>query len=129
VAAGTVVVRDGEVLLILRATRPGLGLWSIPAGFVEYDEDPAVTAVRECYEETGLEVELTGLLDVTPGEGLPGEASFMVVYQGQVVGGRLQAGDDARQAGFFSPDNLPPLAFASTRRALEKWRVKESANG
>ncbi len=120
VAAGVVVEEDGRVLLVRRGTGVQRGLWSIPAGFVEYDEDPAVTARRECLEETGLEVEIEGLLDVIPGE-RSGEASFLIVYQGRVTGGRLQAGDDADRAAFFSPEDLPPLAFTSTRRALERW--------
>ncbi|HID88906.1 MAG TPA: NUDIX hydrolase [Anaerolineae bacterium] len=125
VAAGVVVEREGRVLLIRRGEDTlRQGLWSIPAGFVEYDEDPAATAVRECREETGLEVELTGLLDVIPGEGLRGEASFLIVYQARVKGGRLAAGDDADRAGFFPPEDLPPLAFESTRRALIRWRKR-----
>ncbi len=123
-AAGVVVVQDGEVLMVRRGTGLRHGRWSIPAGFVEYDEDPAVTAARECREETGLEVELTALLDVIPGEGLPGEASFLVVYAGRVVGGERAAGDDADRAAFFPLDDLPPLAFESTRRALERWKDK-----
>jgi ADP-ribose pyrophosphatase YjhB (NUDIX family) len=122
VAAAVLVEREGKVLLIRRAFGPFQGRWGLPAGFIEYDEDPAVTAVRECQEETGLEIGLTGLLDVIPGEGLPSEASFTVVYQGEVVGGALRAGDDAGAAEFFPPDELPPLAFASTRRVLERWR-------
>ena len=119
VAAGVVVEWDGRVLLVRRTARPGQGKWSIPAGFVEFDEDPAVTAVRECREETGLEVELTGLLDVIAGGRSPGEASFLIVYGGRAAGGELRAGDDAAQAGFFAADALPPLAFDSTRQALQ----------
>ena len=123
------VEREGLVLLILRRTRPGRGLWSIPAGFVEYDEDPALTAIRECHEETGLEVEITGLLDLIPGEGLPGEASFIVIYRARVVGGALKPGDDAAQAAFFTPDDLPPLAFSSTQRALNQWQKSDPLIG
>lgn len=122
VAAGLVIEREGQVLLVRRGTGPGMGMWSIPAGFVEYDEDPALTAIRECREETGLAVEIDGLLDVVPGGGLPGEASFLIVYRGRLKGGDLKAGDDAQEAAFFSPDRLPPLAFASTRRALSHWQ-------
>lgn len=122
VAAAVLVEENGRVLLVQRIFGPAKGRWSLPAGFVEYDEQPATTAVRECLEETGLEVELTGLLDVIPGEGLPGEASFTVVYRGRVVGGTLRAGDDAGGVGFFPLDALPPLAFASTRAALERWQ-------
>jgi 8-oxo-dGTP diphosphatase len=121
-AAGVLVVQDGQVLLVRRGMGLGQGRWSIPAGFIEYDEDPAVTACRECLEETGLEVTLTGLVDVIPGEGLPGEASFLIVYQGRVTGGQLCAADDAAQAAFFPLNDLPPLAFAATRRALAAYR-------
>ncbi len=124
VAAAVLVERDGQVLLVRRRFGPAKGRWSLPAGFVEYDEQPAATAVRECREETGLEVELTGILDVISGGELPGEANFTVVYRGRVVGGALRAGDDAEEARFFPPDVLPPLAFASTRAALERWRVR-----
>lgn len=120
VAAAVVVEQNGEVLLVQRVFGPRAGLWSLPAGFVEYDEDPATTAVRECLEETGLEVELTRLLDVIPGEGLPGEASFTIFYQGRVTGGTLRARDDAAKCGFFPLDALPPLAFSSTRRVLAR---------
>ena len=126
VAAGVVIEREGQVLLILRQNQPGRGLWSIPAGFVDFDEDPASTAVRECREETGLVVALTALLDVIIGEGQQGEASFMIVYCGEPVGGRLRAGDDAASARFFALDDLPPLAFASTHRALKAWRERRS---
>jgi len=118
VAAGVLVEQDGKILLVRRSANPGQGRWSLPAGFVEYDEQPAVTASRECLEETGLEIELTGLLGVIPGGGLPGEASFMIVYRGRVVGGALKAGDDASAARFFDPADLPPLAFESIRRVL-----------
>jgi ADP-ribose pyrophosphatase YjhB (NUDIX family) len=122
VAAGMLATReDGAVLLVRRRFGPGEGLWSIPAGFVEYDEAPSVTAVRECREETGLGVALDGLLDVIAGERLPGEAAFLIVYHGQVRNGELRAGDDADRAAFFALDDLPPLAFASTRAALRRW--------
>ncbi len=126
VAAAVLVEKEGRVLLVQRAFGPFKGRWSLPAGFVESDEDPATTAFRECLEETGLEVRLTGLLDVLPGEGLPGEANFTVVYQGEVEGGTLRAGDDARTVEFFGPDELPPLAFASTRRVLKNWQKGRS---
>lgn len=126
VAAAVLVEQDGRVLLVRRAFGPAKGRWSLPAGFVEYDELPSETAIRECREETGLEVELTGLLGIVPGEGMAGEASFTIIYRGRVVGGRQQVGDDAGKVGFFPRDALPPLAFTSTRQVLERWKEDTS---
>jgi ADP-ribose pyrophosphatase YjhB (NUDIX family) len=120
VSAGVLVERDGKVLLVRRRMGPRQGTWSFPAGFVEFGEEPAEAAVRECYEETGLEVEITGLLAIT-GPDPDGMASIVIAYRAQVVGGEPCPGDDADQIGFFGPDELPPLAFRATRVALDKW--------
>ena len=60
--AGALVIRNGKVLLVHRSIEPYLGYWDIPGGFCEVDEHPAQAAIRETREETGLEIELTGLL-------------------------------------------------------------------
>jgi ADP-ribose pyrophosphatase YjhB (NUDIX family) len=106
--------------------RPGQGLWTFPAGFVDFDEDPAQAAVRECREETGLEVELSGLLDLIAGREHERGADIVVVYRARLVGGRPRAADDVDQVAFFGPDELPPLAFGATRAALDKWRAAQS---
>ena len=112
-----VAVRDDQqrLLLVRRAVMPGKGLWALPAGYVDAEEDPRAAAARECREETGLEVEIGVLLGVHTSTG--GGASFFLSFAATVVGGRLAAADDALDAGFFAVDDLPPLAFESTRAA------------
>jgi ADP-ribose pyrophosphatase YjhB (NUDIX family) len=126
VAAGVIVERDGEVLLVRRRLNPRRGLWSFPAGFVDFDEAPAEAAIRECREETGLEVEITGLLDVIAGRG-HGEADIVIVYRARSAGveEQLRAADDVDRVAFFAPENLPPLAFRATREAIEKWHAAQ----
>jgi NADH pyrophosphatase NudC (nudix superfamily) len=64
VAAGALVMQEGKVLLVRRIMEPKRGMWSLPAGFVDADEDPAAAAIREVREETGMDIEIEGLLDV-----------------------------------------------------------------
>ncbi len=61
-----VVLRDerGRVLLGKRASGEYAGLWCIPCGYVEWDEDVREAAVREFEEETGVQVELRGVVAV-----------------------------------------------------------------
>jgi ADP-ribose pyrophosphatase YjhB (NUDIX family) len=125
VAAGVVVSRRDELLLVRRRWEPHRGRWTLPAGFVDYDEDPAVAAVRECREETGLQVEITGLLDVVPGREHERGADLVIVYLAHSLGGDLRPGDDVDQVAFFSADNTPPLAFRATEKAIERWRERQ----
>ena len=122
VAASVLVEQDGRVLLIRRAKDPFRGLWTLPAGFVDAEEDPARAAERECLEETGLSVLVTAVMDVIAGlEHLRG-ANMIIFYRAEILSGQLTAQDDADQAAFFPLYDLPPLAFQATKRILERLR-------
>lgn len=123
VAAGVLILRGREVLLVRRTLDPFLGQWSIPAGFVNAFEDPAAAALRECKEETGLTAELDGLFDLIAGREHIRGSDIFLVYRAHIHSGVLQAADDADQVGWFSLDELPQLAFESTRRIMAKARA------
>lgn len=117
-----VVIRDeaGKILMVKRAegaTRAGF--WSVPAGFVDYGEDVREAARRELEEETGLVAEIGDVLHVASNFHDPNKLTVGVWFSGSVVGGRLQAGDDAEEAEYFALDALPPLAFETDRAFLE----------
>jgi ADP-ribose pyrophosphatase YjhB (NUDIX family) len=118
VAAATLIERDNTVLLVRRANVPAQGLWTLPAGFIDAGEDPIEAAERECFEETGLNVRVTGLLDVLSGQEHPRGAHIVIFYRAEVLSGILSPGDDVDRASFFSRDQLPPLAFTTTQRIL-----------
>lgn len=118
VAAAILLEQDGRVLLVRRTNEPYRGFWTLPAGFVDADEDPRQAAERECLEETGLIVRATAVLDVIAGREHPRGADFVIVYRGEVLSGELRAGDDADETGWFLREDLPQLAFKATRTVL-----------
>lgn len=121
-AAGVMIVENDQVLLVKRAHPPRIGWWCIPAGFMEWDEGPEGTAVRELAEETGLEVELDSLFDVYSGDDDPRTNALLVLYLGHAVGGTLQAADDALDVAYFSLDDLPDkIAFEAHIQALQDY--------
>lgn len=116
VAATVLIERDGRLLLIRRAIDPGRGRWCFPGGYVDFGEDPAAAAVRECREETGLTVERVTLLDVS----FNGRV-IVITYAARAEEGEPRAADDADRVGWFAPDDLPPLAFDNMTRPIEVW--------
>ncbi len=123
--AGVAILSDdGEkLLLVQRAHQPFEGWWMLPAGFVEYGENAADTAVREAEEETGLQVELTKLRGLYFGTDDPRDISHLAVYDAHVVGGTPTAGDDAAAVEFFSAEEIPAqIAFKGHRDAIADWK-------
>jgi ADP-ribose pyrophosphatase YjhB (NUDIX family) len=104
--------------------QPGRGHWTIPAGFLDAGEDPQQAAVRECHEETGLDIKITELLDVIAIQEHDRGAHILILYRGEIISGELTPGDDADAVAFFSHDDLPPLAFSSTESIIFKYSDK-----
>jgi 8-oxo-dGTP diphosphatase len=126
VAVAVLVSHDGKVLLTRRANEPQRGYWSLPAGFMDAGEHPERAAERECLEETGLIVHVTRLLDIIPGQAHTRGADLLIVYLAEFLHGILKPGDDAERVDYFSINDLPPLAFASTLHILENWNIYEN---
>ena len=62
-AASVAVVRDGRVLIAARGQAPMERLYSLPGGLVEPGETLGEAALRELYEEVGVEADLIGFVD------------------------------------------------------------------
>jgi ADP-ribose pyrophosphatase YjhB (NUDIX family) len=119
VAALTVIPWQGGVLLGLRNQNPGKGRWSFPSGFVDRGEPVEEAARRETREETGLEIDITGLLGVYSARGNP---VIVIAYAGEPSGGTLQAADDLSELRAFPFDDLPALAFPHDERIIRDWQ-------
>lgn len=127
-AAGAIVWRDEDVLLVKRRYAPRAGAWCLPAGFMEYGETPEHCAARELREETGLTGRAASLFGVYAGFDDPRVRAILILYRMTAVRGRLEAGDDAIEARFFALDRLPcAIAFQAHARALAELRVERSA--
>ncbi|MBC8184435.1 NUDIX hydrolase [candidate division KSB1 bacterium] len=119
-AVAVILFRDEKILLVKRKFKPKIGDWTLPAGFMEYDETSEETAIRETKEETNLDIEVKNLFAVLPGFDDSRVHVVLIIYNGEILGGDLKPGDDASDVRFFSLDDLPGnIAFSAHREVLE----------
>jgi ADP-ribose pyrophosphatase YjhB (NUDIX family) len=112
------IEQDGRLLLIRRAADPLAGYWAPPAGYVECGESVEEAVAREVREETGLDIALEGLQGVWS----RGDVDVLILaYRARIVGGRPEAGDDAREIAFFAPGMLPQEPPPQGSCALDGW--------
>jgi len=122
VGAAVVVTDDaGRVLLVQRGPgHYGAGLWCLPCGYVEWDEDVREAAAREALEEAGVAVEIGDVVQVTVNRHEPERPTVGIWFAARLrdPATRPVAGDDAVDAGWFDPAATPPLAFPTDAPVL-----------
>lgn len=124
VATGVVIENDrGEVLLIQKSRGPYIGYWVVPGGRIIPGEKSDECAIREVKEETGLDVEIVKNLgfeeDITE---INGKMTHLILPQfyAKLKGGRLNAADDAKDAKWFSKEELKKLKTLPTMIGVYK---------
>jgi 8-oxo-dGTP pyrophosphatase MutT (NUDIX family) len=129
-----VFVRDerGRVLLVQRTDS---GNWTLPGGMQEFGENITRTAVREVREETGLDVEITGLVGIytDPGHVMAyddGEVrqEFVVLFAADVTGGTEAISEESTSLRWAEPRELDGLKIHQSVR-LRLSHALEPRNG
>lgn len=121
----SVLLRDDQDRVLLVRRGPGStqeGRWCLPCGFVDYGEDIREAAAREVLEETGLEVMVSEPIRVESNFHDPAKLTVGVWFEGRVLGGSLEAGDDADAVDWFALEDLPELAFDTDAEILQRLK-------
>ena len=126
VGVAAIVWQEGKILLGRRgkdSTYPGL--WCIPCGYVEYDEDVHDAIIREFKEETGLHITLERVFTVQSNFHNPESHTVGIWFIASVVGGKLCPGDDIDKVEYYPLDQIPALAFPTDAVVIRRLRENE----
>ncbi len=117
VIAGCIPVWGERVLLCKRAIEPRLGLWTLPAGFMELGENLSTAAAREAKEEANVDVEIEALYNLFS---LPHISQVYVFFRARMVEERFFPGYESLETRLFREEEIPwdELAFETVRRSL-----------
>ncbi|QDO96076.1 NUDIX domain-containing protein [Ferrovibrio terrae] len=128
VGLGAIVWKDGRVLMVQRGNPPRAGIWSLPGGAQTLGETVEAGIHREIAEETGVVIELLGLVEVI--DSIQRDAAGRVLYHYTIidyvarwVAGEAVAGDDAAAVAWVDPADLHRMdLWDETVRVIEKSR-------
>lgn len=129
VPGGAALITDGQGRILLQR-RADSGNWSLPGGTMELGETLGAAVVREVREETGLDVELDGILGIytdprhviayTDGEV---RQEFVIAFTAHPTGGQLRVSDESTDLRFIHPDELPTLpVHESVLLRISHWQ-------
>lgn len=124
-AVGSVVIKEGKVLLVKRRNAPQKRKWAIPGGSIKPGETFQKAAEREVREETGLTIKANDpvhVFDLIERDS-SGKLLFhyvIVDLQADYVKGEVRAADDVSDAGWFSPEEIEAISISETTRSLLK---------
>jgi 8-oxo-dGTP diphosphatase len=118
VGSAVLVVDDDRLLLGVRGKAPHEGRWVLPGGGVRAFETIGAAARRELREETGLDIELDGTLDIVEIIDPPHEHRVIVYSRGRPVGGTVRASSDLIDVRFVPRREVKDLDLTPAVRAL-----------
>ncbi|MFD9413526.1 NUDIX hydrolase [Streptomyces goshikiensis] len=128
-AASAVVVDEGGRVLLQRRTDNGM--WALPGGRMDLGESIGECAVRETFEETGVTVEITGIVGTYTNPGhvfaySDGEVrqEFSICLLARPTGGTLRTSDESFEVAWFAQEAIDDLPMVpSIRKRINDWRA------
>lgn len=120
IVVGCIPEWEGRVLLCRRAIDPRLGLWTLPAGFMENEETTSQAAARETLEEANANVAVGDLFALF---NLPHLSQVYLVFRGRLLDPDFSPGPESLEVGLFQEARIPweQLAFQTIRDTLRHY--------
>ena len=120
-----IIIEIAKKIVLIKRKNPPYG-WALPGGFVDYGESYEKAALREAFEETGLEVkDLRQFHTYSDPDRDARQHTASTVFIGKAEGSPV-AGDDAGRAELFSEETLPPLVFDHARILADYFTAGKS---
>ena len=117
IVVGCLPVYGERILICKRAIEPRLGLWTLPAGFMEMAESAAEGAAREALEEANARVEIQDLYTVYS---IPHISQVYMMFLARLVDPAVSPGVESLEVKLVTEAEIPwdQLAFAMVKRTL-----------
>jgi 8-oxo-dGTP diphosphatase len=123
------IIDNDTILLGERGNKVFMGgKWSLPGGFIEFDEDFLSAAHREIMEETGLSIKIISIISVVSNFFSPDLHTLVIVLLAKTINGILRPGDDMVKLEWFPLSGpFPSMAFEADRHIINRYYTTKIA--
>lgn len=127
VIAGCIPVWDNQLLLCRRAIEPRVGLWTLPAGFLEMGETMSEGAKREAFEEANAQVEIGDLYSLYS---VPHISQVYAFFIGTLAEPSFSPGEESLEVALYREEDIPwdSIAFPAIHKTLQLY-FEDRRNG
>ncbi len=119
-----VLIVDNDMILLGKRDNKVFmgGKWSLPGGFIEFDEDFLSAAHREIMEETGLSIKIISIISVVSNFLLPDLHTLVIVLLAKKISSTLRPGDDIVKLEWFPLSGpFPSMAFEADKHIINRY--------
>lgn len=119
-----IVEEQGRYLVIQRPE----GYFVFPGGFMRWREHPEGTAIRECKEETGLQIQITDLIGCSSNVSadIRGMSTLSIIFHATVAGGTLRSSIEGKPM-WMDEAELHDKLFKQQTNILERYLTRRHA--
>lgn len=112
------IVKGNSILMVKEAKKQVYGLWNLPSGKLEPLEDIFAGAKREAKEETGYDIELTGLLTVQNFMRIE-KPTLRIVFRADIIGGAQNFDDlEILEVQWIQINQLPIMQNLRNKKSI-----------
>lgn len=123
VSVRTVILNNNrDKLLMVREKNEGA--YSLPGGWADLYDSPSQTALNECEQEAGANIEITRLVGVanrTPFKKKTSIPEYVIVFEAKLVGSLHEHEYETDDVGWFNVDDLPPISHKTSKTELQRF--------
>ena len=117
------VILNKDRTKVLMVREAALHAYSLPGGWADLYDSPSKTAMNECKQEAGAEIEivrLVGIMNRTPFKSPTSVPEYVVIFEAKLVGDLHEHEYETDDVGWYPVDELPPLCKKVTPEEVQR---------
>jgi 8-oxo-dGTP diphosphatase len=125
------VILDETRTKVLMVREVATGTYSLPGGWADLYDSASKTAINECSQEAGADIEvvrLVGITNRTPFKSSASIPEYVIIFEGKIIGDLHEHEHETDDVNFFEIENLPVISRKTSKEELMRMILATKNN-